>query len=206
MSELIGYVTKVEAKSGTSKAGKPYTVFNVFAIQKNGEEIRVGWGFDAPNFQEGVWIKTQLEQNGQYLNYKGAHVEVKAGPAPAASASPQTTGTSTAGPDRQASIIYQNSRTAAINLVDILERADALPISTAKAKAGEAKRFEQLTEIVEKLTVQFYHDVDTLRLLESVADAGNVEVKARGELPAEVEAPPEVAEPDQDDFDDEIPF
>ena len=87
----------------------------------------------------------------------------------------------------------------------LLLQHDALPVSGAKGKAGESKRFEQVQDFVNKLTVQFYHDVETLRLLDSVADAGDVEVAARGELPEEVEAP---AEPEtvEDAFDDDIPF
>jgi len=209
MSEFIGYITRIETKSGTSKNGKPYTVYNVTATGKSGEEIRVGWGFDAPSFQEGVWVKTTLVQNGNYLNYKGAPVEIAPGPAPAASTSApgnQSTGSS-GGNDRQASIVYQSSRKDAIHLVDILERSGSLPVSSAKGKAGEAKRYEQIHEIVDKITVQFYHDVETLRLLDTVADAGDVDVAARGELPPEVEAPAEAEAPAQeDDFNDDIPF
>lgn len=206
MTEFVGFVTKIETKQGVSKNNKPYTVYNVTATQKSGEETRIGWGFDAPTFGEGVWIKTQLEQNGQYLNYKKAFVEVAGGPAPAVSSPAAAPSGSSAGTgaDRQASIIYQSSRKDALQLVTVLLGADALPISTGKGKAGEAKRYEQILEIVDKMTVQFYHDVDTLRLLESVADAGDVDVKARGEMPEEIEAP---AEPETEaGTDDDIPF
>ena len=201
--DIVGYVQNISSKQGVSKQGKPYTVFNVIVIGKDGQDTRIGWGFDAPAFQEGVWIKTQAEQNGNYLNYKGAPVETAAGPAPTATQNAATAAGSTAssGIDRNASIVYQSSRKDAIALVAVLQESDALPISAAKSKAAEATRYQQVLDIVNKLTVQFVKDVETMRLLESVADAGDVEVAARGELPAE-----EPEEEQQDDFNDDIPF
>jgi hypothetical protein len=201
--DIVGYVKDISTKDGVAKSGKPYTVYNVVVTGKDGADTRVGWGFNPPAFKEGVWIKTQAEQNGNFLNYKGAPVDSAAGPAPAAtqSGSAPATPTGSGAVDRNASIIYQNSRTAAISLVATLQAADALPISQAKSKAAEATRYEQILDIVNKLTVQFYFDVDTLRLTESVADAGDVELTARGELP-----PEETAEEQEDDFGDEIPF
>jgi len=201
--DIVGYVQNISSKQGVSKQGKPYTVFNVVVTGKDGQDTRVGWGFDAPAFQEGVWIKTQAEQNGNYLNYKGAPVQTAAGPAPAATqnAAPAAGNTASSGVDRNASIVYQSSRKDAIALVAVLQESDALPISAAKSKAAEATRYQQILDIVNKLTVQFVKDVETLRLLESVADAGDVEVAARGDLPAE-----EQEEEEQDDFNDDIPF
>jgi len=200
MTEVIGYVSGINLKQGMGKNGKPYTVYNVNLMQKDGSELRVGWGFNAPAFQEGVWIKTTAEQNGQYLNYKGAPVETAPGAAPAQASAPSTQPSSSGGSkdgyweekDRYYKeveiprITFSASRTAALTFLGILDKHDALPLSSAAGKAGQTKRFEQLHEYLEKLTVQFYHDADTLRLLEKVADAGVVEVPLRGELPDEV--------------------
>lgn len=206
MSDFVGYVNEITTRNGTSKQGKPYTAYNVRFTTKEGEQKTVGWGFNPPAFQEGVWVKTTVEQNGQYLNYKGAPVEAAPGPAPAAQSTTQDApaGGGGKGGVVQQQIIYQNSRTAAIQFVLGMLDRDSLPVSGAKGKAGESKRYEQALDFVRKVTVEFYHDVDTLRLLESVADAGDVEVAARGELPEEVE-PPSVPETEED-FDDDIPF
>lgn len=197
---FVAYINRIEPKGGVSKkTGKPYTLYNVYGTTKEGEEVRVGWGFDKPTFDAGVWIKTELEQNGAYLNYKGAAVEVKAGGAPNKPANESGNSFSGGGGDRQASIIYQSSRKDALHLVEILLSSDALPITGAKTKAGEAKRFDEIQAIVDKLTVRFYHDVDTLRLLEAVEDAGIGEEAEEEELP-------DVSDVEEEEDDDDIPF
>jgi len=83
----------------------------------------------------------------------------------------------------QPRINFQAARNAAISVVQVLSDQKALPISTADNKGGAAKRYEQIVDIVNKLTVQFYFDTDTLRLLTSVQDAGTIKVSNPGELP-----------------------
>lgn len=218
MSEFVAYANKIEIKTGMGRNNKPYTVYNVHCVTKTGESVRLGWGFDAPSFKEGQWFQTQVETNarGYQEKVKGAPVQAKDGPAPASTGASQGTGASgsssaPASNARQDSIHYQNSRTAAIQLTGLLLEANALPISTAKDKGGITKRFDQLQAVVEKLTVQLYHDVDTLRLLEKHADAGEVEVPKAQELPEpapEDEETPSVPEETQGDidWDDDIPF
>ena len=201
MSDVIGFVKSISSKQGVGKNGKPYTIYNVVLVKKDdNSELRVGWGFDAPGFNEGQWIKADVVQNGQYFNYnKGSPVKVQDGPAPKVTTSaPVASGGGGGGgyndPARQASIIYQSSRKDAIEFVKILAQADALPISAAKSKSAEAKRFDQLKDIVDKLTVQFVRDVETLRLMESVEDAGSVVAAEEQPLPASAAPEPEEEE------------
>jgi len=212
MSELIAYVDDIQIKTGVGRNNKPYTVYNVLCTTKSGESKRIGWGFNAPSFKAGEWIKTSTVTNDRgYEEYqKNAPVEVKSGPAPTATqgdASSSGTAPGNASPSQtQQNIHYQNSRTAAIELTGLLLENNALPISSAKAKAGEAKRFEQIIEAVEKLTVQLYNDLDTFRLFEKHADSGEVVVPTEDEIPEEV---PEPDVPETDDAfgdDDDIPF
>lgn len=195
MSNFTAFCDNIDIKTGVGRNGKPYTVYNVRCTTAEGDNVRLGWGFNAPNFREGQWFKTTVQTNDRgYLEYaKNSPVEVKDGAAPAASGAGSAAGAtassaSVTGPasnGRQDSIEYQNSRTAAITLVGHLLAADALPISTAKDKNGRAKRFEQIIEITEKLTVQKFKDLQTMRLLEKHQDAGVIEVPSVEDLPPE---------------------
>ena len=95
------------------------------------------------------------------------------------------------GDNRQNSIIYQSSRKDAVSIIQVLLENDALPLSAATTKAGAARRYEEVIALVNKLTVQFYNDVNTLRLLDSVQDAG-AQTKDVGKLPDDSDAEEEV--------------
>ena len=90
-------------------------------------------------------------------------------------------------------IRYQNARSAAIDVIGLLLQHDALPASAAKTKAGQAKRFDEITAAVDKLTVQYFTDTGTLRLLETVAD-GRIEGAAPAPLPPDTEQEEEQTE------------
>lgn len=194
--DIVGDVQKIATKTGNGARG-PWTLYNVL-LSNNGQDNWVSFGFDAPSFKEGDRIKTTgFMKDGKYLTYtKGAPVAVKEANKPANGAGNQSSG---GYGDRQASIIYQSSRKDALQLVEILLANDALPVSGAKTKSGQADRFEEIKQYVDKMTVQFYNDVDSLRLLESVEDAGSVEAE-------EVEALPEESDNDDlyDDMDDDF--
>jgi len=72
----------------------------------------------------------------------------------------------------QPRIEYQSARNAAIEAVGVLLTHDGLPTSKAAGKAGSATRYEDIVEYINKLTVQFFHDTQTLRLVGTVADSG----------------------------------
>ena len=68
---------------------------------------------------------------------------------------------------------YANARSAAIETVDVLLKHDALVITKATQKANQAKRFEEVTAAIDKLTVKFFFDAAGGRLLSSVEDYGD---------------------------------
>lgn len=65
----------------------------------------------------------------------------------------------------------------------LLLEHDGIPMTKASNKAGEAKRFEEIVAVIDKLTVKFYRDAETGRLLETVADMGVVDTSADGPIP-----------------------
>lgn len=92
--------------------------------------------------------------------------------------------------ETQPRITYQSSRKDALEFVKLLRAEDALPISVAKTAAGKAKRYDELLALVDKITVQFYYDVNTLRNLERVQDAG-ADGPAPEALPEDGQSEPE---------------
>jgi hypothetical protein len=72
---------------------------------------------------------------------------------------------------------YTAARSAAVETVALLLANEALPMSAAKTKAGEAKRYEEIVAAVDKLTVKFFFDAAGGRLLQSVADEGTKETR-----------------------------
>lgn len=214
MTTFIGFVKKVNQKSGTNRNGRPYTLTSMILQDKEGNELP-GWfrnGFDRLPCKEGDYVKLQAnEKNGNWEIVKGSiQVSSKAPAAPAAAA-PSRGSAPAGGGQTQKNIHYQNSRTCAVAVVECLLANDGLPLSAAKSKAGQAARFEAITAMVDKLTVQYFNDLETFRLFETVEDGRTVE-----EAPADDELPDrEPGEDDDlgedefedgDDFDDDIPF
>jgi hypothetical protein len=85
-------------------------------------------------------------------------------------------------------------------------------MSKAKGKAGTAARFEEITSAIDKLTVQFFYDNASGRLLDEVADREPMKEPAplpddtADETPEAETAPAEAAEtPDPDWSEDEAP-
>lgn len=189
-----GFIAKISTKEGSGQRG-PWALDNLLLQDENGEDI--GWfglGFrdnanTPPKCQEGDYIRFEYEvvKKGQYENnniVKGSAKIVKKDvpeSAPAASAAPTSAGAAKV--STQQNIHYQSSRTAAIELVGILLENDALPHSSVKTKAGQAKAFDEIKASVDKLTVQFFNDLESFRLFDTVADAGDIDVGADGDLP-----------------------
>lgn len=101
-------------------------------------------------------------------------------------------------------ISYSNARSAALEAVDILLRNDALPMSAAKTKAGQASRFEEVTAAIDKLTVEYFYDNATGRKLTTVADAGSKESRVT-ELPTAEAGKGQTAAASTDTVGDEPP-
>lgn len=87
------------------------------------------------------------------------------------------------GVDRQTSIVLQHSQEMALRAISVLLEHDGLPLTKASNKAGEAKRFDEIVAAIDKLTVKYYRDAETGRLLETVADMGVVDTSADGPIP-----------------------
>lgn len=110
------------------------------------------------------------------------------------------------------------ARTAALETVALLLGNNALPLTKAANKAGEAARYDEIMAALDKITVRFYHDTTTGRLLESVADEGKKKAPASADdLPDGDEGAPENGDGDPrdegndpatdgGDLDDDIPF
>jgi hypothetical protein len=187
MTALVGYVKKVNTKTGSGKRG-PWTLYSGILELDNGTES--GWisfGFERPPFNEGSYISIETQETERGLDYVAGSGKVLPPPSKPAASVPAAG--STAAPakqsgyvgtaskpsgfvDRNDSIVYQSSRKDAIALIALLLEHDALPMSASTAKAGQSKRFEEIQAYADKLTVQFFHDVGSLRLLQSVVDAG----------------------------------
>ena len=171
MSEFKGFVKKINVKQGQGKRG-PWSAYSVKLEKENGNEYEewLSSGFEAPNFKEGEYVVINAEQNDKgYWTIRDSKV-LKNSPAKATtgSAGQAAAGTSS----RESTIHYQSSRKDAIEVLKLLTDLDALPLSAAKTKAGEVKRYEEVMALVDKLTVRFYYDVETKRILETVIDEG----------------------------------
>lgn len=201
-----GFVKKITTKTGSGKRG-PWTAYSTKLEKADGTEFDqwIGLGFDAPPFKEGDYVQLETsEENGRQQLVKGT-VKVKKNPparggatngskgANSSDASPPASGPSNA--ERQASITYQSSRKDAIELVKLLLANEGLPLAAAKGKAGDAKRQAEIEAAVEKYTVEFYNDVNTLRVLERVADAGLIKAESGA---ASKDQLPDDDNPDQD--------
>lgn len=101
-------------------------------------------------------------------------------------------------------IRYTSARNFALEFVTFLADQDALPSTGAKTKAGQASREEEIAAIVDKYTVKYYGDVQTLRLLDTIEDAGNVKVNSPDVTYDDVEEQTQAAT--EENFDDDIPF
>jgi hypothetical protein len=189
--EFKGFVVKINEKSGRGKKG-PWTLYSAKLEKEDGTEYPewLSLGFDAPKFKEGDFISLQAEKNDRgYLAaiegtgkvFKNAPARNKKGSAGSASSGAADSSSGTAGPKR-GGVDWNGATARAVETANLLLAAGALPLSGAKTKAGEAKRFDEVVAVVDKLTVKFYNDSITLRLLETVADTV-IDTKPDGELP-----------------------
>ncbi len=183
-----GTIVKIAAKDGTGRTGRKYTRYSMVLADQNGAES--GWmtyGFNAPPFKEGDFIEYEVETNNGFKNIKEGSAKAAARPAVAATA-PATTATlpptAAASVDkRNQQIVLQHSQEMAISTVALLLQAEALPVTGAKTKAAETKRFEEIVAYIDKFTVKYTQDVLTGRVLSNVADMGVIDVKPDAPIP-----------------------
>lgn len=180
---IQGFIKRAATKDGKGKRG-PWTRYSFIMELDNGSESGwIGAGFDKPPFAETSYGSIEVnegEYGKEYVkdSWKSLSPPTRAPqntPAPSVAA-PSGSGTSTpskgAYVDRNDSIVYQSSRKDAIQVIALLLENDALPLAAAGAKANTAKRFAEIQAYVNKLTVEFYGDVQTGRVLQQVVDSG----------------------------------
>ena len=221
--KVEGFVEKIFEKTGNSARG-PWTAYSIKVQRASGEvDPRFyQFGFKKPGFAEGDYVQFEAdikdEKAAQFV--EGSGKKPKNSPArppkPAAPAGKggyagkgggggykprppleskvfgQIGGNNTEDDIRRMS--YTAARSAALDAVALLLAHDALPMSTAKTKAGQATRFDEVTAMIDKLTVEYFFDAASGRKLETVADAGAKETRVAG-LP---DAEPGKGSPDQD--------
>lgn len=187
MAKLEGFVNKLNTKQSKPDAKRPWTLYSFILELADGTESPwVSFGFDPPPFKEGEYIAFETDEKDNRHNYKKGSGSKPANPPerakaksaadrkPAASASAVANEgkPAAAAPtaDRQTSIVMQHSQEMAITAVGILLLNDALPTSAAATKAGEAKRYSEIMAAFDKLTVKFYNDAVSGRLLDTVSD------------------------------------
>ena len=183
MTVFTGFIAKINSKDGRTKSGKPWTLWSIKLENADGtqQDKWLSAGFDKPTAAEGDYVEIIAEENEKgYLDVKGIK-QVKNAPARGyapgvakvvaggdkASSSDVRPHTTT-----QTSIHYQSARKDAVAVLALLIEKDALPISKAKDKSGEAKRYEEIMALVDKITVRYFQDAETHRILDSVVDEG----------------------------------
>lgn len=189
MSEVIkGFAKKINVKEGRGKRG-PWKAYSLRLELEDGSEYDkwISLGFEAPNFKEGDYIKIKASEDDRGYFKADEVTKLKNPPAKSGGGSSAATSANVKGSSTQTSIHYQSARKDAIEVLKLLQSQDALPLSTAKTKAGEAKRYEELMALVAKLTVEFFYDAETHRLLNTVADAGKI-ADDSGSLPEDDDA------------------
>src|SRR5579859_7467920 len=148
---MIGLVEVIDnSKTGVGKRG-PWTLYKV--------KVSGQWysaGFERPSFRVGETIEfsTEAGNGGRGQNIVKGSVKVSNTPAPAPSPDAPAPAPRQDGPTVDQRIVMQHSQEMAIQLVALLLSHNALPVTKADTKAGEAKRFEEISAAVNKLTVQ----------------------------------------------------
>lgn len=203
MTEFRGFVVKINTKTGQGKRG-PWTLYSVKLEGEDGVELKdwLSYGFDKPKFKEGDFIKLEAEKNDKgYLQVDIDSVKVAKNPPARAGKGGGNGGgggDSSHGNYKGGGVDYNSAVARSIELVDLLIKHDALTLSAAKGAGGIEKRRAEIEAVVDKYTVKLYNDIKSLRLLETVADAGVIDKSPDGELP------PEGGEEDKGDDDEQF--
>lgn len=212
----IGFVQKINTKSGTGRNGKPYTLYSMKLADKDGNEL-AGWyqcGFESPPCKEGDYVKLEATPKGNNHDVVKGSIKVSKNPparAKSASAPRSGGGGGTGGggwsPAKDAKITFMSARNAAIETVKILLAEGGLKLRKGDTKAIASANFDLIMESIDKVTVEYFRDViaegheDELRKLGTVADAGTVTAEADDPVPEDEEVEDEF-EADDDGFED----
>jgi hypothetical protein len=196
---FTGELVRLNSREVNGRTG-PIKAWSGKVQKPDGEEYDewVGFGFKKPPCNQGDSVVILAKKENGF--WKAVDVEVTkeataagdedetasessaSGSSRAANSSARPVSSSKSSSKNSQEIHYQNSRTAAIQLADLLIRSKAAPISSADTKVGVAKRFEEVTALVNKLTVTLYHDLETFRLVKDIEDAYEAPAKADAEF------------------------
>jgi hypothetical protein len=225
MSETItAFVEKVFHNERTGRNG-PYTLHS-FKVQdpETGkvDPIYYNCSFDnpeteVPGFKEGAYVRftatvSEYSKTGKDVDVKTIQVSTKP-PSRPDNPEPYKAKGGKGGkgggggyqkdPKVQKAINYQAARNSAIALIEVLLENEGLPVIGTSGKAAKAKRYEEILAFVDKLTVRFYNDTDTLRRLELVDDEGELDAEPEtGDAAEKLDARVEAAAEDDGGFDD----
>lgn len=184
MSVFTGQVVKVNGKSGQGKFG-PWELRSIcLGGANNGDDVWVSVGFNPtpkkpnPLFDfavEGGYLKVtadeQTSKDGKKF-WSATSIERAEPPKPAVATASPAGGPAAKSITKDEYIHYQNSRTLAADVVFRLIDNKAFPLAAKEGKAGVEARYEEVLAGIDKLTVRFYHDLQTFRIFDSVDDPG----------------------------------
>jgi len=184
MSEVVGLVADINSKTGSGKRG-PWELRNVKVELTDGSVQWLSLGFGIkdkqpnPLFQLskgafGAFEYTEEQsKDGKYTNKIVSTFQPREAPKPVVEAPQAVKAGTSVYHERDDRIGYQNSRTAAIETVKALLEHNAVPLSKTAGGTGVQARYEEIIELVNKLTVRYSNDLKTFRLFDSVVDDGD---------------------------------
>lgn len=190
LKTFIGEIAVLTARKVDGRNG-PITAYSAKVIKPDGEEYDewVGFGFKKPICEKGDSVKISAIKEKGFWKAVDVEVTEQAGQEAGEPEQAEPVSGPSGSKDKGASSVpvasssvskkttvdqrigYQNSRTAALQLAGLLLTNKAVPLVATAGKAGDAKRFEEVTALVDKLTVKLFHDLETFRLINDVEDA-----------------------------------
>ena len=197
-------------KSGTNARGQ-WTAYSIKVADAAGNEDPrfYQFGFVKPPFKTDV----ETDGNGDYVSFqaevkdekvaqfvKGTGELVKNPPARSKTEPRSTAGMGSTKAKSKTSELFGTiggynteddikrmslsaARTAAIAAAGLLLQHDGLPMSGGKAKAHVEKRFSEITAVIDKLTVAYFFDTASGRLLDMVGDTRGMQKAEPAPLP-----------------------
>lgn len=191
MSTFKGTIQNTSSRSGTKRDGKTrWTAYNAEIVGDDGVVTKLSFGFTKPSVSEGDYVTLDAFDKDGFLTVDESTIKRLDPPKAAAkseaasySEEPKAQFNRQTNPVDAQRMTYNASRDAAISAVALLLANDALVHSKAKNKGGEAQRYQEITAAIDKMTVRFYHDAMSQRLLDVVADEGIIDVSPSSELP-----------------------
>lgn len=193
MPSFTGFIRNTNARQSKPGAKKAWTAYSAEIHALDGKVTKIGFGFDQPSVGFGDYVTLEANEQNGYLQVDQTTIQrldpPKQEEPKRLADTAQAASTEGAGPivnrgaDRQESIVMQHSQEMAIRFLEVLASHDALPFSKAAGKAATAKRFEEFVGSLDKLTVKFYNDSMTTRILATVQDMGVIDTSASSDLP-----------------------